>query len=58
MSDEMAQMTSYLMQTAYLVGVFYQALKDQGLPDSLIESIVRDWHSLAIEADVDFSPDE
>ena len=58
MSDDMDAATSYLMQTAYLVGVFYQALKDQGLPDSLIESIVRDWHAFAIEVDADFSTDE
>lgn len=37
-----------LLQTAYLVGVFYQALKDQGLPDGLIESLVRDWHYVAV----------
>lgn len=37
-----------LMQTAYLVGSFYQALKDQNLPDSLIESLVQDWHVCAV----------
>jgi len=42
---------SYLMQTAYLVGMFYQALKDQGLPDDLIHGIVRDWHNASIEAE-------
>lgn len=61
MSDPTADIqvaTAYLLQTSYLVGVFYQSLKDQNLPDSLIEGLVRDWHMVAMEAEEFIDRDE
>jgi hypothetical protein len=59
-TSEIQVATTYLLQTAYLVGVYYQSLKDQGLPDTLIEGIVRDWHLVAIDVDdvIEFDVDE
>jgi hypothetical protein len=48
--NEIDEMASALAQSAYLVGVFYGALRDQRLPDTLIESIVRDWHYAMVTA--------
>lgn len=49
--NQIEEAAATLAQSAYLVGVFYQALKDQRLPDALVEGIVRDWHYAMMEVE-------
>jgi len=48
-TNHIEEAAATLAQSAYLVGVFYQALRDQRLPDVLIDGIVRDWHYAMLE---------
>lgn len=57
-AEHVEEQAAELARSAYLIGVFHAALKDQRLPDALVDAIVRDWHYATLNEEWDQEADD